>query len=42
MKPAETIPGTGVWGRINENYVWYIVRTFVNASMCPHSNKISK
>jgi hypothetical protein len=40
--PVETIPGMGgdkgEWwkGWIQVWYIWYIVRTFVNATMYPH------
>jgi hypothetical protein len=47
-RPVETIPGMGRW-EIKENdgggwiqvcYIWYILRTFVNATMHPqHNNK---
>jgi hypothetical protein len=42
MRSVETVPVMG-GGRIKENdsgdefkYTWYIVRTFVNATMYPH------
>jgi hypothetical protein len=40
MIPVETIPGMGRgWDKgewIKVWYIWYIVRTFVNATMYPH------
>jgi hypothetical protein len=48
MRPAETVPGMG-GGEIKEddggdefNYDIYIVRTFVNVTMCPWYNHMIK
>jgi hypothetical protein len=45
--PAETIPGMGTKGNKGEQgrgliqvwYIWYAVRTFVNATVYPHTAK---
>jgi hypothetical protein len=46
MRPVKTIPKMGE-GRIKENdgsmwiqlcYIWYIIRTFINATMYPQYN----
>jgi hypothetical protein len=48
MRPVETIPGMG-GKEVKENdgrgwiQLWYIVRAFVNVTMCPqYSNKNKK
>jgi hypothetical protein len=50
MKLVETIPGIeerddkGEWWRrwIQALYIWYIERTFVNATMYPEHNNLKK
>jgi hypothetical protein len=41
MRPVETIPGMGE-GKIKNGgvwHIWYILRTFVNATMYPYSTQ---
>jgi hypothetical protein len=47
MIPVETVPGMGGWddkgewwrGLIQVWYICYVVKTLVNATMCPHPAK---